>query len=150
MRCGGSPPDATTSWPRRGTTSRSRRTAGCASRPSWRAYDGDDPVLATDTDWVAEMAARAERTIEHERAFAEQGVEPQRTRVADGGIERQRAEVAWLRATRTCSAGSPRGDVSLERHGHPRPRTMRERMLAGELYIADDPELGRMSRGPRR
>ena len=26
------------------------------------------------------------------------------------------------------------------------PRTMRERMLAGELYLADDPELGEMSR----
>ena len=44
------------------------------------------------------MAARAERTIEHERAFAEQGVEPQRTWVAAGSLGRQRAEVAWLRA----------------------------------------------------
>ena len=62
------------------------------------AYDGDEPALPVGLDWVEEMAARAERTIEHERAFAEQGVEPQRTWVADGSIERQQAEVAWLRA----------------------------------------------------
>ena len=64
------------------------------------AYDGDDPVLPTGLDWVEEMAGRAERTIAHERAFAEQGVEPQRTWVAQGSLERQQAEVAWLRAHR--------------------------------------------------
>ncbi|WP_151082520.1 phosphotransferase enzyme family protein [Nocardioides cynanchi] len=57
---------------------------------------GDLPAF----DRVEAIARRMEATMAVERAFAEAGVEPQRTWVAEGHLDDQAAEVAWVHAHR--------------------------------------------------
>jgi hypothetical protein len=57
---------------------------------------GDLPAF----DRVEAIARRMEATMEVERSFAEAGVEPQRTWVAEGHLDEEAAEVAWVRANR--------------------------------------------------
>ncbi len=51
-------------------------------------------------DIAEAIATRAEATMEHERSLAEQGIEPQRTWVAEGSLEAQALEVRWIRQHR--------------------------------------------------
>ena len=51
-------------------------------------------------DVVDAIAARVEATMGHERSLAAQGIEPQRTWVADGSQQAQAAEVRWIREHR--------------------------------------------------
>jgi hypothetical protein len=44
---------------------------------------------------------RRHATIEHVRLLAEQGVEPQRTWVAEGSLEEEAAEIRWIEAHRS-------------------------------------------------
>ena len=57
--------------------------------------DAYGPLPAFDV--TEAVASRAEATIALERALADAGVEPQRTWVAEGSLDRQRAEVRWIR-----------------------------------------------------
>lgn len=51
---------------------------------------------------VAEAVINRRRaTIEHVRSLAEQGVEPQRTWVAEGSLDEEAAEVAWIERNRS-------------------------------------------------
>lgn len=71
--------------------------------------DAYGPLPAFDV--TEAVAARAEATIALEADLAAQGQEPQRTWVADGSLERQRAEVRWIRDHRALleRGGSERG-----------------------------------------
>lgn len=51
-------------------------------------------------DVVEAIAARAEATMGHERSFAERGIEPQRTWVAEGSLAAIAAEISWVREHR--------------------------------------------------
>jgi len=51
-------------------------------------------------DVVDMVTARMQATIDHCRARADQGQEPQRTWVADGALEQEEAEIAWVREHR--------------------------------------------------
>lgn len=53
---------------------------------------GDLPAF----DVVEAVTTRMEATLDLERQLAEAGQEPQRAWVADGSLERQRAEIAWV------------------------------------------------------
>ena len=57
--------------------------------------DAYGPLPAFDV--TEAVASRAEATIVLEQALAEAGVEPQRTWVAEGSLDRQRTEVRWIR-----------------------------------------------------
>ena len=57
--------------------------------------DAYGPLPAFDV--TEAVASRAEATIALEQTLAEAGVEPQRTWVAEGSLDRQRAEVRWIR-----------------------------------------------------
>ena len=58
--------------------------------------DAYGPLPAFDV--TETVASRAEATIALEQQLAAAGVEPQRTWVAEGSLDRQRAEVRWIRA----------------------------------------------------
>lgn len=53
-----------------------------------------------DFDIVEAVTARMQATIEHVTALAVQGVEPQRSWVSDGLLDREAGEIAWIRAHR--------------------------------------------------
>jgi hypothetical protein len=53
-----------------------------------------------DFDVVQSVTQRMRATIDLCRELAEQGVEPQRTWVADGELEREAAEIAWIEGHR--------------------------------------------------
>ena len=57
---------------------------------------GDLPAF----DHVEAIARRMEATMAIERSFAEAGVEPQRTWVAEGHLDEEAAEVRWVRQHR--------------------------------------------------
>jgi hypothetical protein len=61
---------------------------------------GDLPAF----DVVDVVAARMQATSDLVRALAEQGQEPQRTWVAEGALEQDAAEIAWVRDHRTLIA----------------------------------------------
>lgn len=54
-----------------------------------------------DMDVVDLVAARVQATSDLMRSLAEGGVEPQRTWVAEGALEREAAEIAWLHGHRS-------------------------------------------------
>jgi len=49
-----------------------------------------------DFDVITAVTQRIRATMDHVRELAEHGVEPQRTWVADGELEREAAEIAWI------------------------------------------------------
>ena len=53
-----------------------------------------------DFDVVDAVTARVQATIDHCRALAEAGQEPQRTWVADGYLDQDESEIAWIREHR--------------------------------------------------
>jgi hypothetical protein len=53
-----------------------------------------------DVDVAEAVIRRRQATIEHVRFLADQGVEPQRTWVAQGGLEDEAAEIRWIEENR--------------------------------------------------
>lgn len=56
--------------------------------------------MVADFDVADAVIRRRHATIEHVRSLAEQGVEPQRTWVAEGSLEDESAEIRWIEANR--------------------------------------------------
>jgi len=86
---------------------------------------------------VAEAVIRRRRaTIEHVRSLADQGVEPQRTWVAEGSLEEEAAEIDWIVTNRSrftlrrrISRGLPstEADHGLSPSSHPDHHRIRDR-----------------------
>ena len=57
--------------------------------------------MAPDFDVAEAVIDRRRVTIEHERSLAEQGVEPQRTWVAEGSLDEAAAEIDWVERNRS-------------------------------------------------
>jgi Ser/Thr protein kinase RdoA (MazF antagonist) len=56
--------------------------------------------MLADLDVADAVIRRRQATIEHVRSLADQGVEPQRTWVAEGSLEEEAAEINWIEANR--------------------------------------------------
>ena len=56
--------------------------------------------MRADFDVAEAVIRRRHATIEHVRLLADQGLEPQRTWVAEGSLEDEAAEIAWIEANR--------------------------------------------------
>ena len=56
--------------------------------------------MAADFDVADAVIRRRHATIEHVRLLADQGLEPQRTWVAEGSLEEEAAEIHWIEANR--------------------------------------------------
>jgi len=56
--------------------------------------------MPADFDVADAVVRRRQSTIEHVRSLAEQGVEPQRTWVAEGSLEHEAAEIRWIEENR--------------------------------------------------
>jgi aminoglycoside phosphotransferase (APT) family kinase protein len=57
--------------------------------------------MLSDVDVADAVIERRHATIEHVRFLADQGMEPQRTWVAEGSLEREAAEIDWIEANRS-------------------------------------------------
>ncbi|WP_460691321.1 phosphotransferase [Nocardioides flavus (ex Wang et al. 2016)] len=57
--------------------------------------------LPADFDVADAVVRRRHATIEHVRRLADQGLEPQKTWVADGSLEEEAAEIAWIEENRS-------------------------------------------------
>ena len=56
--------------------------------------------MPADFDVADAVVRRRQSTIEHVRSLADQGVEPQRTWVAEGSLEHEAAEIRWIEENR--------------------------------------------------
>ena len=56
--------------------------------------------MPADFDVADAVVRRRRSTIEHVRSLADQGHEPQRTWVAEGSLEDEEAEIAWIEENR--------------------------------------------------
>ena len=57
--------------------------------------------MPADFDVADAVIQRRRDTIAHVRSLAEQGVEPQRTWVAEGSLEEEAAEITWIEEHRS-------------------------------------------------
>jgi aminoglycoside phosphotransferase (APT) family kinase protein len=57
--------------------------------------------MLADLDVADAVIRRRHATIDHVRSLAEQGLEPQRTWVAEGSLEEEAAEIDWIEAHRS-------------------------------------------------
>ena len=62
--------------------------------------------MPTDFDVVDAVVRRRRATVEHVRFLAGQGREPQRTWVAEGSLDEEAAEIAWIEENRSLFPGS--------------------------------------------
>ncbi len=56
--------------------------------------------MGADFDVADVVIRRRHATIEHVRSLVAQGVEPQKTWVAEGSLEEEKAEISWIEANR--------------------------------------------------
>ncbi|TGN64445.1 hypothetical protein EXE59_11080 [Nocardioides eburneiflavus] len=63
--------------------------------------------IPADFDVADAVIRHRHATIEHVRLLADQGVEPQRTWVAEGSLEDEAAEIRWIEGNRALLAVSP-------------------------------------------
>jgi hypothetical protein len=56
--------------------------------------------MPSDFDVAEAVIHRRQSTIEHVRSLADQGVEPQKTWVAEGSLDEEAAEVHWIERNR--------------------------------------------------